>query len=91
VHVLDLISVFAFAVSGALMAIRRAHDVVEAAILAAAAVMPVAHPAIGRLSRSLVRPDSELHAGGAALESGALVLSRVQRSVLVVDADSSAS
>jgi uncharacterized membrane protein YeiH len=37
VHVLDLISVFAFAVSGALMAIRRAHDVVGAAILAAAA------------------------------------------------------
>jgi uncharacterized membrane protein YeiH len=37
VHVLDLISVFAFAVSGALMAIRRAPDVVGAAILAAAA------------------------------------------------------
>ena len=36
-HVLDLISVFAFAVSGALMAIRRAPDVVGAAILAAAA------------------------------------------------------
>jgi uncharacterized membrane protein YeiH len=37
VHVLDLISVFAFAISGALMAIRRAHDVVGVANLAAAA------------------------------------------------------
>jgi len=91
-QILDLIGIFAFAVSGALMAIRRDFDLVGIAILAvvtglgggiirdlvlgdtpppaftrweylvvalvAAAVTSLAHPLVGRLSRSLLLFDA---------------------------------
>ena len=42
--VLDLVGIFAFAVSGALMAIRRDHDVVGIAILAVVTALGGRHP-----------------------------------------------